>query len=1054
MDGDLLDHIEKSNDSVDTTQLLDLLERETHQSGPLSSSVVRPPAAVTNVTASDDATAVEKQSMSKGSSKKQSPQRRRRANRSGYSSGDSHSSSFTSTLLGGNALLNLLEEDLNATKSSETAPSLNSTSNHVLPPTSHINNNNIRHLDRSDRSSSGGESLKNSIQQTSQQRSQKTNNTLSTTPQKNSAMNYNSDSNSTRGSTNKYARQAFDNPFGGRRRSQDLLLSSSSSGNERGSNNQQSNVSNNTSAGKLSSSASIAKGKVSSGDLATAAITAEAVTEMATVTSDDSGHGMSGRNNSSSRHSVSFSIEESDNNNDNRDADDEDEEHGDDVPQHNSDSDDNQRHYASDTFSLTGSLASLAISARSGSNRSRSSFTTRSSRSSRSSHGSATTASTHSSKSSQERRQRREILPAKTTDRKLNKKSNKGGSSRASSSRASSSRASSVTSGSTGTLNSLYRRNSKHKNKGKLFANLHAEHPTRYPQRSSMIQEEINEDEFEDDGIGIAGLSYGSDLNSSSEDLFARGNKSKDGSEDFLGGLISSTTNKNVMSSLNKDDNASVGDTSFLSDLLSGHLNNGGDGRGGAKQRKGGSVVSEMSSTISNHRNTDAKPGILKKKSKKDYHDEGMAWVREGTAWVRLTLQRAKNWYENGDPLPRTRQECIQWCEDGGSLFPRTKKEWVQWGVLALIVTPFLHLAVQYVISGNSPINDYYGGEIQFISNNGVVGTAKANLAGKDGGGKNSLYSLGASKAWAGSSMVMLSRRSSPRENFILIPDADWIELQISRNHAATNSDGRTSFFSRKKSSGKDAQKPPQRLPLPSVLDPIHDSTAAHVLFSVTASNGNNIPNKGSDISNLNTNANINLWNAVQHRLIPAPVDAWPSWSHNSLAQFREDSYTLMYPYSKRSEAKSALVKLASEFGQSSFYEFITWSESSTGSDYGFNSGGDETKGALERAGSIRRIGEDGSAIIIPPLSEGRSDIMIRNTIIVDGNSANTGREHPSVVMRRVQDLPVEDELTMREFEGPNVDEILWSKKALLQNDKAKLKKKKKAVPREKVITT
>ena len=286
------------------------------------------------------------------------------------------------------------------------------------------------------------------------------------------------------------------------------------------------------------------------------------------------------------------------------------------------------------------------------------------------------------------------------------------------------------------------------------------------------------------DGTAISGLSYGTDLNSSSEDLFARtnksgNNKSKEDSDDFLGGLIASTTtatNKNnVMSSLNQDDNASVGDTSFLSDFLSGHLNNNG---GGAKQRKGGSVVSGMTSVTSN--NHHAKPSILKKKPKKDYRDEGMAWVRRA-------IQRVRNWYENGDPLPRTRQECIQWCEDGGSLFPKTKKEWVQWGVLALILTPFLHLAVQYMISVNSPTNDYYGGEIQYISNNGVVGTAKANLAGKGGSGTSSLYSLGASKAWAGSSMVMLSRRSSPTENIILIPDADWIELQISRNHAATN---------------------------------------------------------------------------------------------------------------------------------------------------------------------------------------------------------------------------------------------------------------------------
>jgi hypothetical protein len=1051
MDGDLLDHIEKSNESVDTKQLLDLLERETHQSGPLSASVVRPstsgnarvlPKAVNDVSATDN------EAMSDGRrSKQQTPQRRRPANRSGYNSGDSHNNSFTSTLLGGKALLNMLEDDLNATKSETTLAPIAGSSNYASSTTSH----GTILVDNSDHS---GESLKNSSSKQSYQQLSQTTNTTSSTPNKNGASNYNSDSTSAKTNNSKYARQAFDNPFG-RRRSTDLLLSS---GNERNNNNnQQSNATNNNNTSAGQPSASNTKSKDNSGDLATAAAADETTTEVATITSDDSGNESTGRRNSSSRHSVSFSIEESYNDNnrkhdDNTDADDEEDE---DDPTQNNNS--NQRHYASDTFSLQGSLASLGMSARSGSNRSRSSYTTRSSRSSRSSHGSATTASTHSSKSSQERRQRRELLPAVTSDGKQNKKSNKGGrrgNNADGSSRASSSRASSGASSGAGSVNSLYRRNSKHKNKGRLYANLHEEHPTRYPQRSSMIEEELNEDDAEDDGIGIAGLYSKSDLNSSSEDLFARGkggNKSKEEYNDFLGGLIASTTKNNVVKFLDmKDDNASVGDTSFLSDLLSGHLNNGGDSRGGAKQRKGGSVMSGMSSLPPNNRADDAKTGNHKSKSKKsdddDEHDNNTIMSKiehireEGIAWVRRAIQRAENWYEHGDPLPRTRQECIQWYEEGGSLLPRSKKEWIQWGVLALVLSPLLHLAVMYIVSGNSSSNDYYGGEIQFISNNGLVGNAKANLAGKNGRGQSPLQSLGASKAWAGSSMVMLSRRSSLRENFILIPDADWIELQISRNQASTNSDGRTSFFSRKRSSTNDSPKPPQRLPLPSWLDPINDSSAAMVLFSLTASNGNNLPtSKGPDISEMNKIANVNLWNAIQHRLVPEPVDAWPSWSHNSLAQFREDSYTLMFPYSKRIEARSALVKLASEFGQSSFYEFITWSEAPTGSDYGFSGGGvrsDGANGALERAGSIRRIGKDGSAIIIPPLPEGRSDVMIRSTIIVDEKSTETGGDYPSVVMRRVKDLPVEDELTMREFEGPSVDEIRWSKTARLKKKK------------------
>ena len=1040
MDGDILDQIEKSNDTVDTTQLLDLLERETHSGGPLSSSVVRPNTASTVTdndvaTSDDDIITLDEQFMNDGQSKKRSRQRRRRGNRSsGYSSGDSHDSSFTSTLLGGNALLNMLEDDLEVTKSSESAPSINVNS-YYAPSSSNSNSN----VDNSDRS--GADSQKNVLKQTSQQRSP-TSNPQSVTPQKNGGINYNSDSNNT--STNKYTRQEFDNPFGVRRRSSNLSLFSSS-------NDLLQNANNNTAANKLS--ASITKGKASSANIAKAVAPAEATTEAATVLSDDSGTD-GGTKNSSSRHSVSFSIEESKNSkhtptHSDTDADVEDDDDDDDSSQNN----DNQQHYATDTFSLTGSLASLAISARSGSNRSRTSHntrSTRSSRSSRSSHGSATTTSTHSSKSSQERRQRRELLPAVTNDdkKKSKKKGRKGNAtdsvSRASSSRAStgsrasySSRASasSVASNSTGTTSSLYRRNSKHKNKGKLFADLHHEHPTRYPKRSSIIQEEMGEDDLEDDGVGSVGMYYGSDLNSSCEDLFARSkssNKSnEEGGDDFVGGLIASTTKKNGVTSRDKDDNASVGDATFLSDLFSGHVNVADDRAGaGPKQRKGGSVISGMSSVTFHTRVDDVKKDNDKSKSKKEYrrydddNDDDITMI----ASVRRSVQRASNWYEHGDPLPRTRQDCIKWCDDGGSILPQSKKEWVQWGVLALLLAPLIHVAVLYIISGSSSINEYYGGEIQFVSSDGVVVSARANLAGHDGREISSLTSLGASKTWAGSSMVMLSRRSSPRENFILIPDADWIELQISRNHASTNSDGRIKFFSWKHSKSQGISKPPQRLPLPSVLDPVGDSTSSLVLFSLTASNGNNVPTKGSDTSSLNTNANFNLWNAIQYRLIPEPVDAWPSWSHNSLAQYREDSFTLMYPYSKRREARSALVKLASEFGQSSFYEFTTWSEA-PGSGDRFSSS-EQEKAAMERAGSIRRIGEDGSAIIIPPLPDGRSDIMIRNTIIVDEKSAESrGGEYPSVVMRRVKDLPVEDELTMRDFEGPSVDEITWSKK-------------------------
>lgn len=1095
MDGeDLLDHI----DSVDTTQLLDLLERETHQSGPLSRCTasgarITKTAENTATNGADDFIAIDSDDRCNGRSRRKQQQQtpasqgHRRNNRSGYTSADSHDSAFTSTLLGGRALLEHLDE---------TAVALNK-----------------------DASASYSDSLVDypcDITSTIKQSSYLQGGAAAVATTATASVNYNSDSTSTTkgaNGNNKYAKLAVDNPFG--KRPGANLLSVSSGGHETKSNNiinssNSSSLSNNHAqnnktsfAGQSSTTTSAAVAlspankcnNDSSGDLIF--ITPNATMEATITTSDDSGN--DDRRNKSSRHSVSFSIDEpdddnnrrnnlNDDNNDNYDDNEEgkeDDDTNDDHPRNSKD--DNQRcnNASFDTF-LPGSLGSLAISSAQrpsvggSSNRSRSSYTTRSSRSSRSSHGSATTASTHSSKSSQERRQRRELLPAvtiRTNDsNKKSKKSSKVSSSRSSTSvggggvvaTSGGSVLSSSSSTRSGGSSSLYRRNSKHKNKGKLYANLHLDHPTRYPQRSSIIKEELNEDDYDDDycggGGGGTGMYYDSDLNSSNEDLFAqtkKGKKAKEDEEsgDFLDGLIASTTKKKkkTLTSLDKDDNASVGDTSFLSDLLNGHLNNnqGGDGRGGgAKKRKGGSIISGMSSlgiaSASNNRTDDCKD-----KSKKDdrLHDDddwyNITVIRklelfrdEGMACVRRVIQRAENWYEHGDRLPRTRQECIQWYEEGGALFPRSKKEWVQWGVLALVLSPFLHLAVHYIIDGGSSSNDYYGGEIQFVNNNGVVGNAKAHLAGKNGGGQSSLYSLGeTSKAWAGSSMVMLSRRSSLRENFILIPDADWIELQISRNRASTNSDGRTSFFSRKRSSS-DSQKPPQRLPLPSLLDPIYNATASMVLFSLTASNGNNVPtSKASDLSKLNANANSNLWNAITSRLVPEPVDAFPSWSHNSLAQFREDSFTLMFPYGARNEARSALSKLAIEFGQSAFYEFTTWSETPTGSDYGFSGGNirrDGAKGALERAGSIRRIGKDGSAIIIPPLPEGRSDVMIRKTIVVNEKALETVGEDPMVVMRRVKDLPVEDELTMREFEGPSVETIRWSKKkARLTNKKS-----------------
>lgn len=181
----------------------------------------------------------------------------------------------------------------------------------------------------------------------------------------------------------------------------------------------------------------------------------------------------------------------------------------------------------------------------------------------------------------------------------------------------------------------------------------------------------------------------------------------------------------------------------------------------------------------------------------------------------------------------------------------------------------------------------------------------------------------------------------------------------------------------------------------------------------------------------MNGKANADLWDALQKRLTsPRPVDAWPCWNHNSLAKFREDGYVVMYPLGQRKEARRQLVKLAREFGQEVIYEFATLSE--TPLDGAAGAQGGSLRGGLEaRAGSVRRIGKDGSALVIPALPDGRSDVMIRRTISTSASTKN-GDEEPTVVMRRVNDLPVEDKLTMRGWEGPPLHQIVWEKERVV----------------------
>ena len=78
----------------------------------------------------------------------------------------------------------------------------------------------------------------------------------------------------------------------------------------------------------------------------------------------------------------------------------------------------------------------------------------------------------------------------------------------------------------------------------------------------------------------------------------------------------------------------------------------------------------------------------------------------------------------------------------------------------------------------------YYGNDIRYTWNAAARG-GNGRLKRKVVGGGVITSSPLHSNAWAGSSQVMLIKSSSLRENFILISDADWIELQISRSKAS-----------------------------------------------------------------------------------------------------------------------------------------------------------------------------------------------------------------------------------------------------------------------------
>jgi len=492
----------------------------------------------------------------------------------------------------------------------------------------------------------------------------------------------------------------------------------------------------------------------------------------------------------------------------------------------------------------------------------------------------------------------------------------------------------------------------------------------------------------------------GVDNSSTDEDgLFRRVDKVRNemlnkpsSSDSFLNGLIgnkkrgsSSSPKKNAYNQTT--DETSEEERSFLSNLLA--KNNA------ARQRKGGSVRSGDASGHSEASNLSADTisqiNIYQKKhnERRASLDRGANMIRQGYSKVITSISR-----------------CYH---DGGELLPNNQKEWIVLLVCTFLLMPLVHVAVIHAMGdGVGSTVDFYGDQIQFTGS--LVQDDK----------HSSLYYAGESEmAWAGSSQVMLSESSSLHENFILMPDTDWIELQISRSKAAakkSNGGGGLNNFLFHKNDGN--IKPPKRLPLPSIIDPVYNSSAAVVLYSLTASNSK----KGAH-SGMNEAANSDLWNAIQEQLAPPPIDAWPSWSHNSLAQFREDGFTLMYPYNQRQRARKIIKKLAKEFGQSVIYEYVTWSEMSPPADIG--DAASSARGSVGFGGGTKHVGKDGySSIVIPPMSNGRSDVMIRRTLSIKARWEEG--DEPVVVMRRVKDLPVEDELTMREYEGPALEEIVW----------------------------
>jgi hypothetical protein len=493
---------------------------------------------------------------------------------------------------------------------------------------------------------------------------------------------------------------------------------------------------------------------------------------------------------------------------------------------------------------------------------------------------------------------------------------------------------------------------SKFNRRNKVHADLHSHHPTRYPKRSNIYgqideESEYSQDEPFDDLYGGMTAS-GSD----EEGLFWRVDRvkqtiQKDNSDIFLDSLLAKQP---VDIEDNEGDDKSLGETSFLSDFLNNRATNNG-----TKQRKGAGALMRSSLNSGNDLDTSFKD----KRHHFDTTNDPSNIVKQ---------------YMNA-----TVRQVISWQEEG-YLFPRTRVEFVRYALIALIIAPLFHVALTILFDGGNHRNNNISASSKSFLNIEDAARTEINPYEKYA----ALHSANEANNWAGSSQVMLSGSSSVKENFILIPDSDWADLP---------------------------PKPLKRVALPPRLDPWNKPDSAMVLYTLSASNGNDLFT--------NTNANVNLWEAIRKQLKPKPLDAWPSWEHNSKLQFREDGFTMMYALRKREEAKSALIQLAEKFDQSMLYEFVAWNE---GSD--------------QDIGSVTPIAVD------EQLQGGRTDIMIRRTISTSLGVASDKRDlrgkaqsqkayaskEPVLVMRRVTDLPVEDELTLREFEGPPLEEIVWKK--------------------------